>query len=289
MTSSSKGTQPDRGDLTVRFGCSSASLPTRWISVATPMTDPSGAASTARMIASVEPTMSASSHDIVRTLRVHDHDPFGMFRPERRDLLRPEPLMDRAVSLPEDEGRFFERPLVVAPEIASRVPDHHVRLGPSELVPGVAPEVLVREEEDLVRPRAVRLVSAPGREPSAAPRVRSRMCTPTRRGGRRKPSERPPSSCRSPAVSARCLSPPPAPPRLPPPSRYRPCPPSSSRRSGRGGSPAGASPVRTSADSAMKWTPQNTTNSASAWSAAIRESPNESPRASANLMTSSRW
>ncbi len=31
----------------------------------------------------------------------------------------------------------------------------------------------------------------------------------------------------------------------------------------------------------MKWTPQKTTNSASVWSAAMRDSPNESPRASA--------
>ena len=49
------------------------------------------------------------------------------------------------------------------------------------------------------------------------------------------------------------------------------------------------SPVRTSADSAMKWTPQKTMNSASVWSAARRESPKESPRASAHRMTSSRW
>ena len=48
-------------------------------------------------------------------------------------------------------------------------------------------------------------------------------------------------------------------------------------------------PVRMSADSAMKWTPQNTTKAASACSAAIRERPNESPRASAQAMTSSRW
>ncbi len=48
-------------------------------------------------------------------------------------------------------------------------------------------------------------------------------------------------------------------------------------------------PVRMSADSAMKWTPQNTTNSASDWSAAMRERPKESPRASAQAITSSRW
>ena len=48
-------------------------------------------------------------------------------------------------------------------------------------------------------------------------------------------------------------------------------------------------PVRMSADSAMKWTPQKTTNSASVCPAAIRESPKESPRASAQAITSSRW
>ena len=47
--------------------------------------------------------------------------------------------------------------------------------------------------------------------------------------------------------------------------------------------------VRMSAASAMKVTPQNTTNSASCWSAAKRESPKESPRASAQRITSSRW
>ena len=48
-------------------------------------------------------------------------------------------------------------------------------------------------------------------------------------------------------------------------------------------------PVRTSADSAMKWTPQKTMYSASSWPAAMRESPKESPLASAQRMTSSRW
>ena len=49
------------------------------------------------------------------------------------------------------------------------------------------------------------------------------------------------------------------------------------------------SPVRMSADSAMKWTPQKTTNSASGRAAACWASRKESPRASANWMTSSRW
>ncbi len=49
------------------------------------------------------------------------------------------------------------------------------------------------------------------------------------------------------------------------------------------------SPVRMSADSAMKWTPQKTMNSASGRAAASRASLKESPVTSANSMTSSRW
>ncbi len=48
-------------------------------------------------------------------------------------------------------------------------------------------------------------------------------------------------------------------------------------------------PLSTSALSAMKCTPQKTMNSASRWVAAYWESFKESPMASANLMTSSRW
>jgi hypothetical protein len=44
-----------------------------------------------------------------------------------------------------------------------------------------------------------------------------------------------------------------------------------------------------SADSAMKWTPQKTMNSASGRAAASRASLNESPVTSANWITSSRW
>jgi hypothetical protein len=44
-----------------------------------------------------------------------------------------------------------------------------------------------------------------------------------------------------------------------------------------------------SADSAMKWTPQKTTYSASGLAAASLASLKESPVTSANLITSSRW
>src|SRR6478735_3483372 len=48
-------------------------------------------------------------------------------------------------------------------------------------------------------------------------------------------------------------------------------------------------PVRISADSAMKWTPQKTMNSASVRAPASRASLNESPVTSANWITSSGW
>ncbi len=49
------------------------------------------------------------------------------------------------------------------------------------------------------------------------------------------------------------------------------------------------SPVSTSADSAMKCTPQNTMSVACGCPAANRASLKESPRVSAQSMTSSRW
>ena len=71
----------------------------------------------------------------------------------------------------------------------------------------------------------------------------------------------------------------PAPPSTPRPRRCSPCRPSSSQRRGWAGSPAGAAPLRMSALSAMKWTPQKTMYSASGRSAANCASLNESPRA----------
>ena len=48
-------------------------------------------------------------------------------------------------------------------------------------------------------------------------------------------------------------------------------------------------PLRMSAVSAMKWTPQKIMNSAPSWEAACWDSLKESPRRSAYLMISSRW
>ena len=62
-------------------------------------------------------------------------------------------------------------------------------------------------------------------------------------------------------TSRRRRRPRPAAPSTPRPGRSRPCRPSSSRRRGRAGSRSASSPVRMSADSAMKCTPQKTIHS----------------------------
>ena len=96
--------------------------------------------------------MSAELHDLVGTLGMDEDHSVRMLGTECRDVLGLEALMDRAMALPEDQGRFFERPFVIAPELAARVPGHHVRRSPPELEARVASEMLVGKEKDLVGP-----------------------------------------------------------------------------------------------------------------------------------------
>ena len=92
-------------DTTVWSGCSAASRWTRWISVATAdARRRRGAASTARMMKSVEPTWSASVDHLVGALGVDDDDAVGVLGPEGGDVLGPEALVDRAVALPQQEA-----------------------------------------------------------------------------------------------------------------------------------------------------------------------------------------
>ena len=88
--------------------------------------------------------------DIVGALGVHDHDPVGVLGAERLEVGGPEPLMDRAMSLPQQERGRLDPHVVETPELEAGVPHRHVRGGVAEVERGVAPEVLVGEEQDLV-------------------------------------------------------------------------------------------------------------------------------------------
>ena len=94
-----------------------------------------------------------------RALGVHDHDAFGVPGPEVRHVGDGEPLVDRAVALPQQERRFLDVGLHQAPEITTRVPHPHVVGTEPELAGGVAAQVLVGEEEQLVGP-----LQAPGHD-----------------------------------------------------------------------------------------------------------------------------
>ena len=153
-------------DTTVRSGCSFAMRWTMWISVATPRTAPGPAASTHSRMRSVDPTRSASSHHLVRGLGVHDDLAVGVVGPELGDVLGREPLVDRAVALPEEEGRLLHVGVVEAAQLEARVPQPHVGRAVAHLERGVAAEVLVGEERDLV--------AAAERPLEDGPRVRRR-------------------------------------------------------------------------------------------------------------------
>ncbi len=156
-------------DTTVLSGCSAARRWTRWISVPTPMAAPAGASSTRPMMASVEPTWSASSHDLVRALGVHDHDAVGVLGPEGGDVLGPEPLVHRAVALPQEERRLLD----VAPRRGRRARGAGstpacASSGVAHGHAGVAAEVLVGEEEHLVTDAGVPLRPPPSAHSSTA-------------------------------------------------------------------------------------------------------------------------
>ena len=66
------------------------------------------------------------------------------------DLFDGEALVGAAVALPEDDAGALELPLRVAAEGQAPVPRHHLLKRDAHLVAGVAAEVLVGEEEDLL-------------------------------------------------------------------------------------------------------------------------------------------
>ena len=100
---------------------------------------------------------------LVGALGVDRTMPVGVLGPERRDVLGPEALVHRAVALPQQQGRRLHLGVLEAAQVEAGVPHRHVGGAVAELVAGVAAEVLVGEEEDLVADRPCR--SARGRGP----------------------------------------------------------------------------------------------------------------------------
>ena len=104
-------------DTTVLSGCSGASRCTRWISVPTAIVDPAGRGLD-------RPDDVVGRADLVGQLArsrgalgVHDHDAVGVLGPEGGDVLGPEPLVDRAVALPQQEGGVLDVALGEAAEL----------------------------------------------------------------------------------------------------------------------------------------------------------------------------
>ena len=74
------------------------------------------------MMKSVEPTWSASSDDLVGALGMHDDDAVRMLGPESLDVRGSEPLVDRAVPLPEQERGLLDVDVVEPAQLVARVP-----------------------------------------------------------------------------------------------------------------------------------------------------------------------
>src|ERR1039457_5331654 len=103
---------------------------------------------------------------------MHDHDSAWMLGAERLDVLGAKSLVHRAVTLPEKEGGLLDVGIGQPAEPPTWIDDLHVGRPEAELEAGIAAEVLVGEEEDLVR---------------AAPRAR-RLCPRSRRCGQGAPA-----------------------------------------------------------------------------------------------------
>ena len=81
---------------------------------------------------------------------MNDHDAVRVLRTERLDVVDAEALVHRAVPLPEQEGRVLDLALLEPADLELRVPDPHVGLVEAEVVGGVAAQVLIGEEEQLL-------------------------------------------------------------------------------------------------------------------------------------------
>src|ERR1043165_3392700 len=88
--------------------------------------------------------------DRALALRVHQNLYAGHLRAHLIHVPGAEATVDGAVALPEDEARTSQLVRGVAAEFFVRIPQRHLFKGETEANAGVAPQVLVWEEEELV-------------------------------------------------------------------------------------------------------------------------------------------
>ena len=99
-------------ETTVLSGVSSSSRLTRWISVPTPITDPGGRLGHRPDDEVGRTDLVGHLDHLVGALGMDDDDPVGVLGPEGVDVGRAEPLVDRAVALPQQQGGRLEGDVV---------------------------------------------------------------------------------------------------------------------------------------------------------------------------------
>ena len=73
------------------------------------------------------PHLVGQGHDLVGALRVHDHGHAGVLGPGGGHVRRLEPLVHRAVALPQQESGVLDLPVLQAALLEPGVPHHHLR------------------------------------------------------------------------------------------------------------------------------------------------------------------
>ncbi len=137
-------------ETTVLSGVSSSSRLTRWISVPTPITEPGGASATARMMKSVEPTRSATSTTSWEHSGWTTTMPPGCSARKASTWAGGNRWWTEQCPFHSSRVGRLEGGVVEAALVESRVPHRHVVGAVAQLEAGVAAQVLVGEEEDLV-------------------------------------------------------------------------------------------------------------------------------------------
>ncbi len=126
---------------------------TRLSSVPTSQRVPGADALMVLMMNSVEPDVMGFLAHLERRLRVGDHLPVRVLGEELVDVLGLKALVHGAKALPQDEPGVADLPGREPAHGLGEVPHHHLLQGDAHAVTGIAPQVLVGEEQDLVAPR----------------------------------------------------------------------------------------------------------------------------------------